>query len=146
MGREKMDINYKKLLIAGVTGGIINILYSIAVCENLILPFLNPITGSDYWVPNTPAHIAIMAVFSICACIIWAFGFAVFYKAIPGSGIAKGISYGFLLWFIAILPQTVALQLHTKMWAEFNWVFLSVNSLVRWIILGIVFSLIYKGK
>jgi hypothetical protein len=139
-----MDIKWKKLLIAGVTGGIINILYSVAVCENLILPYLKPITGSDYWVPNTPEHLAIMAIFSIGACIIWAFGFALFYKSIPGSGIAKGISYGFLLWFITILPQTIALHLHTQMWAEFNWVFLSVNSLFRWIILGIVFSLIYK--
>ena len=141
-----MDINWKKLIIAGVIGGIINIIYSVAVCTNLIIPYLEPITGSDYWITSTPEHIAIMAVFSICACIIWAFGFALFYKSIPGSGLVKGLSYGFLLWFIAILPQTIALHLHTQMWAEFNWVFLSVNSLIRWIILGIVFSLIYKEK
>jgi len=141
-----MDISWKKLLIAGVIGGFINIIYSVVVCSNLMLPYLEPITGVDYWISSTPEHIAIMAIFSICACIIWSFGFALFYKSIPGSGIAKGIAYGFLLWFIGILPQTIALQLHTQMWAEFNWVFLSANSLIRWTILGIVFSLIYKEK
>jgi len=141
-----MEINWKKLLIAGVIGGIINIIYSVAVCTNLILPFLETITGPEYWSANTPEHIAVMALFSIFACIIWAFGFALFFKSIPGSGIIKGLSYGFLLWFIGILPQTVALHLHTQMWVEFNWLFLSVNSLIRWTILGIVFSLIYKEK
>lgn len=141
-----MEINWKKLLIAGVIGGIINILYSIAVCTNLILPYLETITGPDYWIANTPEHIAIMAVFSIVVCIIWAFGYALFYKSIPGSGIIKGISYGFLLWFIGIFPQNLALHLHTQIWPEFNWIFLSVNSLIRWTILGIIFSFIYKEK
>lgn len=141
-----MEINWRKLLIAGVFGGIINIIYSVAVCTNLMLPFLETITGPEYWIANTPEHIAVMAIFSIFACIIWAFGFALFFKSIPGSGITKGVSYGFLLWFIGILPQTVALHLHTQMWVEFNWVFLSVNSLIRWTILGIVFSQIYNEK
>ena len=69
-------MNWKKLLIAGVIGGIVNIIYSVAVCSNLMLPYLEPITGSDLWIESTPEHIAIMAIFSICACIIWAFGFA----------------------------------------------------------------------
>ena len=76
-------MDWKRALIAGVVAGIINIIYSIAVCSNLIIPYLETITGSDYWVTSTGAHIAIMAVFSICICILWAFGFALLFKSIP---------------------------------------------------------------
>jgi len=137
-------MNLKKVLIAGVAAGIVNTIYSILVCSGLIMPYLEEITGSDFWVENTVSHIAIMTVFSFSTCILWAFGYALLYKGIPGSGLIKGVSYGFLLWLLGILPQTVALHLHTTIWPEFNWVFLSINSLVRWLILGLVYAFIYK--
>jgi len=143
-GGGKIKINSKKVIIAGIVGGIVNTIYSILVCSGIMMPYLEEITGKDFWIPNTVAHIAIMTVFSFLICILWAFGYAILYKGIPGVGLSKGVSYGFLLWLLGILPQTVALHLHTTIWPEFNWVFLSINSLVRWLILGIVYATIYK--
>jgi len=137
-------MNLKKVLIAGIIAGVVNTVYSILVCSGFIMPYLEEITGSDFWVENTVSHIAIMTIFSFSICILWAFGYALLYKGIPGSGLSKGVAYGFLLWLLGILPQTVALHLHTTIWPEFNWVFLSINSLVRWLILGLVYAFIYK--
>jgi len=137
-------INLKRVLIAGIVAGIVNTIYSILVCSGIIMPYLEEITGSDFWVENTVSHIAIMTVFSFSICILWAFGYALLYKGIPGVRLNKGVSYGFLLWILGILPQTVALHLHTNIWPEFNWIFLSLNSLIRWLIVGVVYAGIYK--
>lgn len=101
-------------------------------------------TPSDLWVPETGLHIFIMIIFGFAICILWAFGYALLYKGLPGSGLGKGVIYEFLLWLLGMLPNTLALHLHTNIWPEFNWFFLSVNSLIRWIILGMIYALIYK--
>ena len=78
-------INLKRVLIAGIVAGIVNTIYSILVCSGIIMPYLEEITGSDFWVENTVSHIAIMTVFSFSICILWAFGYALLYKGIPGG-------------------------------------------------------------
>lgn len=137
-------MNWRRVLIAGVVGGVANAVYSVLVCTNLIIPWVKKVTPPDFWVPETGLHTLIMIVFGFAICILWAFGYALLYKGIPGSGLSKGLLYGFLLWLLGILPQTLALHLHTNIWPEFNWVFLSANSLVRWVILGVVYASIYK--
>jgi hypothetical protein len=137
-------MNFKKVLIAGVVGAIVNAVYSILVCTNLIIPWVKRVTPSDFWVPETGLHTFIMIIFGFAICILWAFGYALLYKGLPGTGLSKGVIYGFLLWLLGMLPHTLALHLHTNIWPEFNWIFLSVNSLIRWIILGMIYSLVYK--
>jgi len=137
-------MNLKKVLIAGVVGAVINAVYSILVCTQLIIPYAKRVTPSGFWVPETGFHTFIMIIFGFAICILWAFGYALLYKGIPGTGLSKGVIYGFLLWLLGMLPNNLALQLHTNIWPEFNWVFLSVGSLIRWIILGMIYALIYK--
>lgn len=133
-----------KVLLAGVAGGVVNAVYSILVCTHLIIPWVKKLTPSNLWVPETGFFMPMMVIYGFSVCILWAFGYALLYKGIPGSGLNKGIIYGFLLWLLGLLPNTVALHLHTTIWPEFNWVFLTVNNLIRWVILGIVYATIYK--
>lgn len=137
-------MNAKKFVVAGVVGGVVNAIYSMLVCNLLIQPWLERITGVDFWVPIGGIHIPIMIIFGFAICFLWAFGYALLYKAIPGKGVIKGIVYGLLLWLLALLPHTLALHLHTTIWPEFNWVFLTANNLIRWMILGIFYGAIYK--
>ena len=137
-------MNFKKILIAGMVGAVINSIYSIIVCSRLIIPYTKRVTPFDFWIPETGLHTFIMIIFGFVICILWAFGYALLYKGIPGSGISKGVIYGFLLWLLGMLPNNIALQLHTNIWPEFNWIFLSVGNLIRWIILGMIYALFYK--
>jgi uncharacterized membrane protein YagU involved in acid resistance len=137
-------MNLKKVLIAGVVGAVINAIYSILVSSQLIIPYVKRVTPSDLWIPETGFHTFIMIIFGFAICILWAFGYALLYKGIPGIGLSKGVNYGLLLWLLVMLPNNLALQLHTNIWPEFNWVYLSVDSLIRRIILGMICALIYK--
>jgi len=114
------------------------------VCTHLIIPWVKKVTPPNFWVPETGPHLLIMIIFGFAICILWAFGYALLYKGLPGSGLSKGVLYGFLLWLLGVLPHTLALHLHTNIWPEFNWVFLSADSLGRWVILGVVYASIYK--
>ena len=137
---------FKKVLIAGVVGAVVNAVYSILICGQLIIPHVKRVTPSDFWIPQTGIHTLIMIMFGFVVCILWAFGYALLYKGIPGIGISKGVIYGCLLWLLGILPNNLALQLHTNIWPEFNWIFLSLSSLIRWVILGMIYALLYKVK
>ena len=137
-------MNARRLVLAGIAGGVANAVYSMLVCTRLIIPFVKQVTPDGFWVPSSGQHIATMVLFGFAACLLWAFGYALLYRGIPGRGVSKGLVYGLLLWLLAILPNNAALHLHTGIWPEFNWVFLGVNNLLRWLLLGAVFALIYK--
>ena len=49
-------MNLKKVLIAGVVGAVANAVYSILVCDQLIIPYVKRVTPSDLWVPETGIH------------------------------------------------------------------------------------------
>ena len=139
-------MNLRKVLIAGGVGGVVNAVYSFLVCNHLVIPLAKRVTPPDFWVPETGLHTLIMIVYSFAICILWAFGYALLYRGLPGSGLSKGVLYGFLLWLLGVLPNTVALHLVTNIWPEFNWVFLSADSLGRWVILGVVYGAIYRAE
>ena len=85
-----------------------------------------------------------MIVYGLVVCILWALGYALLYSGLPGSGPVKGVLYGLLLWGFGLLPNLVALHLHTKIWWQFNWGFVGTGNLLRWVILGAVYGTIYE--
>ncbi len=121
-----------------------NIIYSMTVCTQLLIPWLKEVTDPGLWVKETALYLPTMMVFGLAVCFLWAFGYALLYKGIPGTGIAKGVVYGILLWILGILPNMAALYLHTKISAEIIWVFITANGLLRGIVLGATYGFIYK--
>lgn len=142
MGR-KMD--WKRVLLAGIGGTIVNIVYSMLVCTQFIIPWLKEVTPPELWIEETALYLPIMMVFGFAVCFLWAFGYALLYKGLPGTGISKGVVYGILvLWVLGVLPNMAALYLHTTISAEIIWVFITANSLLRGIVLGVTYGFIYK--
>ena len=85
-----------------------------------------------------------MIVYGLVVFILWALGHAPPYSELQGSGSVKGVLYGLLLWGFGLLPNLVALHIHTKIWWQFNWDFLGTGNLLRWVILGAVYGTIYE--
>ena len=139
-------MNLKKAIIAGICGGIVNVIYSMTICTRLITPWLKGVTGEALWKPETGLYLPTMIVFGFAICILWALGYALLYKGIPGTGLMKGVAYGIALWLLGLLPHTTALYLHTTISPEVIWVFLTANGLFRGIVLGLTFAAIYKEK
>lgn len=137
-------MNWKKALLAGIGGAIVNIIYSMLFCTNLLVPWLKEVTAPELWVEETTLFLPTMIVFGFAVCFIWAFGYALLYKGIPGTGVSKGVVYGILLWILGILPNMAALYLHTTISAEIIWFFITANGLFRGIVLGATYALIYK--
>lgn len=138
-------MNWKRILFAGIAGTIVNTIYSMVICTGIIIPWLKEVTASQLWVEETELFLPTMIVFGIVICFLWAFGYAVLYKGIPGAGIAKGVVYGILvMWILGVLPHMVALYLHTTISPEIIWIFITANALLRGIILGATYGVIYK--
>ena len=142
---RKEEMNWKRVLFAGIGGTIVNIIYSMVICNQIIIPWLKEVTAPKLWVEETGLFLPTMIVFCIVICFLWAFGYAVLYKGIPGAGITKGVVYGILvMWMLGVLPHMVALYLHTTISPEIIWIFITANALLRGIILGATYAVIYK--
>lgn len=87
-------MNKKRTLLAGIGGAIVNAIYSIIVCTNIVIPWLKEVTSPELWVEETALFLPTMIVFGFVICFLWAFGYALLYKGIPGTGIVKGLVYG----------------------------------------------------
>lgn len=139
-------MNWKRVLLAGIGGSIVNIIYSMLICTQFLIPWLKEATGPELWVEETGLFLPTMIVFGFAICFLWAFGYALLYEGIPGTGVAKGVVYGILLlWILGVLPHMVALYLHTTISAEIIWIFITANALLRGIVLGATYALIYKA-
>jgi len=138
-------MNWKRALLAGLGGTIANIIYSMLVCSQFIIPWLKEVTAPDLWIEETPLYLPTMILFGFALCFLWAFGYALLYKGIPGTGVTRGLVYGiFVLWLLGVLPHMAALYLHTTISAEIIWVFITANGLFRGIVVGVTYALIYK--
>lgn len=137
-------MNWKRALLAGIGGAIVNVIYSMLICTQLIIPWLKEVTAPELWIEETALYLPTMIMFGFAVCILWAFGYALLYNGIPGTGVAKGVVYGIVLWILGVLPNMAALYLHTTISPEIIWVFITANSLFRGIILGATYAVIYK--
>jgi hypothetical protein len=143
MRKEEMD--WKRVFFAGIGGTIVNIIYSMTICTQIIVPWLKEVTGPELWVEETGLFLPTMIAFGTIICFLWAFGYALLYKGIPGAGIAKGVIYGILvMWILGVLPHMAALYLHTTISPEIIWIFITANALLRAIILGVTYAITYK--
>jgi len=115
------------------------------VWPQIVIPWLKEVTSPELWVEETALHLPTMIVFGFAICFLWAFGYALIYKGIPGTGVSKGLVYGIIvLWMLGVLPHMAALYLETTISAEVIWIFITANALIRGIILGITYALLYK--
>jgi hypothetical protein len=102
-------MNWKRALLAGIGGAVVNAIYSMLFCTQLLVHWLKEVTAPELWVEETALFLPTMIVFGFAVCFLWAFDYALLYKGIPGTGVSKGVVYGILvLWMLGILPNMAA--------------------------------------
>ncbi|MBU1625796.1 hypothetical protein KKB18_00325 [bacterium] len=140
-------MNWRKIIICGVLVWIVNFLIGWVTCGCLFnwVYELPPDIWKD---PETmKSGVTLMGLFltGILSALIFAGVFAFIYKGIPGTGIKKGVIYGFIVWLVGALSGIASMGFFMTI-ATTVLIYWIVQALVMNIINGAVIGAIYKEK
>jgi len=126
-------------------------LIQISLVLGIILYLSNVILG--YNVSLLTANISTQDFFNIppvwklssylVSTLIFVFGYATFYRAIPGQGAQKGLQYGFWIWIIGWLPAMLMVIANVALPIEMILAWL-IKSLAMNIIFGLLTGWMYR--
>ena len=132
----------KKILFAGIIGGIINV-----IIGNTLIFFTTNILNNifNFQVPELfkyPYNL-MLPVLSVIIAFIWSIAYAVINKGIPGKiAIFKGIFFSFLLWFVGSIPQNLIEYLAN---GQVYYLFKILPELIQYIIVGFTICMVYES-
>lgn len=131
----------KKILFAGIIGGIINVI----IGNTLIFLTANVLNNIfDLQVPELfkyPNNLLLPVLFLIIA-FIWVLTYAVINKGIPGKiAIFKGIFFSFILWFVSSIPYNLLEYLAN---GQIYYLFKIFPELIQYIIVCFIICIVYE--
>lgn len=104
---------FKKLMFLGIPLGILTALVGWATCGNLF-NWIYQIDPTYIWLSPTEMNIPLIWVFSILSAMIMVFAFGVIKdKMCQKCRIARGVSFGALIWLVAYVPCEMSAFLYT---------------------------------
>ena len=132
----------KKILFAGIIGGIANIIIGntlIFLSSNMIKNILNLEIPELFKYPNN----LLLPVLSVIIGFIWAIAYSIINKGIPGKiALFKGLFYGFILWFIGSVPQNLTEYLANN---QKYYLYKVFPELIQYIIVCLIISIVYES-
>ncbi|HBG64625.1 MAG: hypothetical protein A2Y00_03695 [Omnitrophica WOR_2 bacterium GWF2_43_52] len=143
-GDAKMK--WKKIVVVGLVTGMVSNLWGMLTCQWLFkwVYFLEPVAicNTAMLKARTPWLLA-MGILKIFIALLTTLGYGFLSKALPGKGMAKGLTYGFFIWLLGFLPSRLLLAMSTTMASGliFYWI---INDLVSYILLGACLGILYK--
>src|SRR3972149_115897 len=86
-------------ILSGIAFGIIGEIFGFIIYGVLFMKWISE--SHQVWRPMESMHMRIgMPLADIFGGLMVALAFAILYKGIPGTGIKKGLIFGFILWLI----------------------------------------------
>lgn len=79
----------------------------------------------------------------LVSALIFVFGYSLFYNAIPGRGIQKGVQYGFWIWVIGWLPAMLMVIANLSIRVDVILLWL-VTSLITSFVFGLLTGWMYR--
>ena len=132
----------KKILFAGIIGGIANIIIGntlIFFSSNVLSNMFNLEIPELFKYPNN----LLLPVLSVIIGFIWAVAYALINKGIPGKiAIFKGLFYGFILWFIGSVPQNLVEYLANN---QKYYLYKIFPEFIQYIIVCFIISIVYES-
>lgn len=146
-------MNFKRIILAGLAVDAISFLIFPLFFSNALfgLVFQLEPTNIWKWTPQVPfvsmptSYLLFFILTNTLLAIFIAFLYAVLYKAIPGTGIKKGLLFGLL-----ISPMSVLIPMFS-IWAMFRVpnitvLLFTIEQLIEILAYGVIIGLIYKPK
>lgn len=132
----------KKILFAGIIGGITNIIIGntlIFLSTNMLGSIFNLEIPELFKYPNN----LLLPVLSVIIGFIWAIAYSIINKGIPGKlAIFKGLFYGFILWFIGSVPQNLVEYLANN---NKYYIYKIIPEFIQYIIVCFIISIVYES-
>jgi len=147
----KRKLNIKRVLVAGVAVNFASlILEPVSYYYFNWIFFLEP---QDVWkwkpgqaIMSMPmGWLVFLLLGNLVLAIIVALVYAILYRGIPGRGIQKGLTFGFLGWLIGVLVPMFSMYILLKI-AGGTIVYFTLQGLVEYLVYGIIISAIYREK
>lgn len=138
-------MNTKRLLLSTVVIAITSFIYGALTCGHFFkwVYEIEPII----WLPEAEMVTNMYPIFGVILLMafFFALGYAILYKGIPGTGVKKGMIYGFLMWLIGPLGGFLGMPFYmTISWTVVIYWIIAI--LVSLLIQGAILGAMYKGK
>lgn len=131
----------KKILFAGIIGGIVNVIIGNALIfftTNILKDTFDLTVPELFKYPN----FLLLPILSVFIAFIWAIAYAIINKGIPGKiAIFKGLFYGFIVWFISSIPLNLLEYLAN---GQIYYLFKIVPEFVQYIIICFIICMVYE--
>lgn len=128
-------MNIKRILGSSVVLWIVGSAFGWLTCGWLFnwVYTLPPNIWKDMTMLMTPGNMVGSIVFGFIISVIFVSVFAYLYKGIPGKGVKKGMTYGFLVWLVGTVSGIITMPFY-----------MTINSIVvvYWVLQALVLNLI----
>lgn len=138
-GKQKLEIDYKKLITGGFIVGII--IWLLGLVFGALSSDLYIMSPKVFWKPMDSGWMTQMITLDFITAFILAFAFEVFKSAIPGEEYQKGLAFGLIVFlvgpFLGLSMTYITMALREKliiMWG--------LNSLINYCLAGLTFQFI----
>ncbi|MBI4722346.1 MAG: hypothetical protein HY769_05000 [Candidatus Stahlbacteria bacterium] len=146
----RRNINIKRVLIAGIVANLMS--FIVGGGGYLLFGWVFQLEPQNIWkwTPGTTISMSLnwwifLILGNTVLAIALALVYAILFNGIPGQGVKKGMTFGFLVWIVGVLPAMFSMYVLVKI-ATGALFYFATQGLLEYLIYGAVISLIYKGK
>ena len=129
----------KKIIIGGILAGLVIII--VGMVFGAVSADMYKMSPKALWKPMGGDWFTKMIIFDLLTGFILATVFSIIKGALPGAGLAKGLSFGLIVFFVGTflgLTMTyLTMAVRTKMIAVW-----ALNGLVNYLLAGLIFQFI----
>lgn len=92
----------KQILTAGVLSWLATSAIGWLTC-GWLFSWVYELPPTDFWLPMEQMNMPMMTIMGLLMALFFAWVYSVIKNGIPGEGVKKGITFGFLMWLIGPL-------------------------------------------
>ena len=138
-------MNTKRILLATFVIWVVSAVFGFLTC-GWLFNWVYTLPPNIWKTPEVMAtNLIWMNLLGILTAVIFVTLFAFLYKGIPGKGVKKGITYGFIVWLVGGLSGMITMPFYMTI-ATTVVIYWIINALVISLINGAIVGVIYKEK
>jgi hypothetical protein len=142
---QNKNMTAKKIILATIVIWLVNAVFMMLTCGWLFqwIYELSPVI----WIPAEEMmniyNMAMLYGLNLIVSFIFVYVFTVIHNGVPGKGIRKGMTYGFLVWLVGSLSGMATMPFYMTISTAVI-VYWLINALVKYLIDGMILGAIIK--
>jgi hypothetical protein len=129
----------KKIIIGGLIAGLVIII--VGMVFGALSADMYKMSPKELWKPMGGDWFPKIIAYDICSAFVLAWIYSIVKNAIPGANLVKGATYGGLMFIVGPMLGLIMTYLTMAIRSKLI-VFWALNSLVNYVLSGIIFDLV----